>query len=226
MDDSAKDANFGRAPEPVRSCFRLAAIAPRTWRDIRRALRRFLEIVLILIILFEEWGWRPLAQALAWLARFRPWARVEAAIAALPPYPALFVFALPSALLIPLKFVALFLITKGYTLTAAALFVGAKVAGTALLARLFQLTRPALMRIAWFARAYDTLMPWKTALEDYVRASWAWRWGRLVKARAKNAAARAWRRWGPQVASSAQALHAASGRVARALRTGFGLTSK
>ena len=86
---------------------------------------------------------------------------------------------LPSALLLPLKFLALFLIAKGQFLLAGLLFVAAKVVATALVARLFMLTRPALMQIAWFAWAYDTVMPWKEALTEHVRASWPWRVGRV-----------------------------------------------
>jgi hypothetical protein len=35
-----------------------------------------------------------------------------------------------------------------------AVIVVAKIAGTALVARLFQLTQPALMKLGWFARFY------------------------------------------------------------------------
>ena len=85
-----------------------------------------------LIIVFEEWGWRPLADLLGRLARWRPWARIEYAIARLPPYAALLAFALPTLLLLPLKFVALFLIARGQLLLASVLFIAAKVVATAL----------------------------------------------------------------------------------------------
>jgi hypothetical protein len=68
---------------------------------------------------------------------------------------------------------------------------------TALIARLFVLTQPALMQIGWFAWSYDTAMPWKEALTARVRASWAWRVGRVAKERAKRALAAEARRWGP-----------------------------
>jgi hypothetical protein len=48
--------------------------------------------------------------------------------------------------------------------------------------RLFLLTQPALMQIGWFSWAYDTIMPWKDALVERVRASTVWRVGRIVKA--------------------------------------------
>jgi hypothetical protein len=169
------------------------------WLVAKPVLKRGLEFLLALIIVFEEWGWRPLAELLGQLARWRPWAVLESVIVRLPPYAALLVFALPTLLLLPLKFLALFLVANGQLVLATALFVAAKVVATALVARLFLLTQPALMRIGWFAWGYDTIMPWKEALVDRVHASWAWRVGRVVKERARRAALSEWRRWRPVV---------------------------
>ena len=173
--------------------------APGLLAVARPVLRWTAQIVLALLILLEEWGWQPLADLVGRLARWRPWARAETAIARLPPYAALVVFALPSLLLLPLKFLALFLIARGQLVLAGVLFAAAKVVATALVARLFMLTRPALMQIAWFAWAYDRFIPWKDALEAYVRASYVWRVGRVWKARAKRAAAAQWRLMRPAV---------------------------
>jgi hypothetical protein len=70
--------------------------------------------------------------------------------------------------------------------------VVAKVAGTALIARLFQLTQPALMKLGWFARFYGAWSLWKEALFMHVRASWAWRSARVIKRRVGQRLAR-WR---------------------------------
>jgi len=88
------------------------------WDLLRRVLRTALEIALALIILFEEWGWRPLADLLGRLARWRPWAAIESVIMRLPPYAALVVFVLPTTLLLPLKLLALLLIAKGQVIAA------------------------------------------------------------------------------------------------------------
>ena len=140
------------------------------WGVARPVLKRALEFLLALIIVFEEWGWRPLADLLGRLARWRPWAAVESVIIRLPPYAALVVFALPTVLLLPLKFLALFLVANGQIFLAGLLFVAAKLVATALVARLFMLTQPALMQIGWFASVHDTLMPWKEALVERVHA--------------------------------------------------------
>jgi hypothetical protein len=81
----------------------LAPMLRAGWAAVRPALRTALEILVALIIVFEEWGWRPLADLLGRLARWRPWAAIEAVIIRLPPYVALVVFALPTLLLLPLK---------------------------------------------------------------------------------------------------------------------------
>jgi hypothetical protein len=90
----------------------------------------------------------------------------------------------PSLVLFPLKLLALYLIATGHAIMAGLLFIGAKLVGTSVLARLYMLTSPQLMRIPWFARAHDKLMPWKDALFAKIRASWAWRYGRIVKHKA------------------------------------------
>jgi hypothetical protein len=148
--------------------------------------RRLFEVLLAIILIFEEWGWKPLARAMAWLGEFKLVARAETAVASLPPYGALAAFLGPSLVLFPLKLLALYLIATGHAIMAGLLFIGAKVVGTAILARLYMLTSPKLMQIGWFARAHDKLMPWKDALFAKIRASWAWRYGRIVKHKAAS----------------------------------------
>jgi hypothetical protein len=183
------------------------------WRVALPALRWTLQVLLALLILLEEWGWRPLAELLGRLARWRPWARLETSIARLPPYAALVAFALPSGLLLPLKFLALALIAKGQLVLAGLLFAGAKVVATALVARLFMLTKPALMQIGWFAWLYDRFIPWKDALEEYVRSSYVWRVGRFWTARLRKLARAQWRLWRPAALRLRNATGAAAQRL-------------
>ncbi|HET6390973.1 hypothetical protein [Hyphomicrobium sp.] len=171
------------------------------WAMIRGPLIAALQVVTALIILFEEWGWRPLSDLIARLAKFAPIAAAERLIARLPPYAALAALALPTTLLVPLKFVAVWLLANGHFLSATLLFIGAKIASTAVIARLFILTKPSLMQIGWFASAYNWLMPWKDALFAQIRASWVWRYGRVVKARTKQAVAKLWAQTRPQIAA-------------------------
>ncbi len=169
------------------------------WAISRGPLIAALQITAALIILFEEWGWRPLSELLGRLAKFAPIAAFERFIAGLPPYGALVALALPASLLLPLKLLAVWLLANEHFLTAALLFVGAKIASTALLARIFILTKPSLMQISWFARAFNWFMPWKDALYAQIRESWAWRYGRIVKMRLEAETRQAWKRLSPYI---------------------------
>jgi hypothetical protein len=170
------------------------------WTIAREPLIATLNVFAALIVLFEEWGWRPLSNAIARLAKFALVAKLERWIAGLPPYAALFTIALPTTLLLPLKFIAVWLLANNHFATATLLFFGAKLASTALIARVFILTKPALMRIPWFARLYDWFVPWKDALFAQIRASWVWRYGRMLKTRVRLAVARGWSRMQPRIA--------------------------
>jgi hypothetical protein len=210
---------------------RRAARAVRRWRPlVGIALRRggrillsALELLLALIILFEEWGWRSLAELIGRLARWRPFAALEALIIRLPPYAALVVFALPTLVLLPLKFVALLLISGRHVVAAGVLFVAAKIFATALIARLYLLTRPALMRIGWFAAAHDTLTPWKEALVSRVHDSWLWRGGRRCTALVSLFFELQWLRWRPAVLALARRARAAFSGAARGAVGGLAL---
>lgn len=151
----------------------------------RRFLRYIAMAALAVVLLFEEWGWEPLAAALARLARLPLWAWLERRIAALPPWAAVLVFFVPMVALFPIKLLALYLFAKGYATAGLGLLLAAKLAGTAVLARLFSLTQPALMRLAWFAYGYPRWKAWKDALFEKVRRSAPWRAGRHMKRRIK-----------------------------------------
>ena len=199
------------------------------WRAARPILRGILQMLLALIIVFEEWGWQPLADLLGRLAKWRPWAAVETAIARLPPYAALVVFVLPSAFLLPLKFLAVFLVARGQIVMAGLLFLAAKVVATALIARLFLLTQPSLMQIGWFARGYDIVMPWKDALVERVHNSWIWRAARVFKERVRRAVMRQWwqmrptmRLWRRRLSAATRAARAQAQHLARTMRQRIG----
>ena len=92
----------------------LATLIGRTlliaWDLVRPALVVALNVLAALILLFEEWGWRPLSNLVARLARFPLWAKTELWIAGLPPYGALLALGVPSAILVPAKLLGVFLL--------------------------------------------------------------------------------------------------------------------
>jgi hypothetical protein len=139
-----------------------------------RWLRALFGFLAALLILFEEWGWEPLQAGIARLVRALRLDSLERRIARLPPYVALVVTFAPVLLALPVKLAAVWLIARGQALLGLVLIVGVKVIGTAVLARLFALTRPTLMQLAWFARLHGRWMAWKGALLDWTRATPAW----------------------------------------------------
>lgn len=156
----------------------------------KKILRGLLLAPVALFLLFEEWGWEPLAAAFAALGRLPWWGRLERFITGLPPWAALLAFGVPVVALIPVKLVALYLFGEGHITVGLGLILAAKLAGTAMAARLFQLTQPALMRMAWFARLYTPWKAWKDKIIAQARASWPWRMAGRLKIRAGLAGAR------------------------------------
>ena len=140
-------------------------------RTLKKILRALLFPLVAGALLFEEWGWEPLAAAFAQLARLPLWARLELKISQLPPLGALLVFGVPLLGLLPVKLAALYLFGKGQATLGLVLLLGAKLGGTALLARLFQLTQPTLMQLRWFARWYPRWKAWKDGVLAQVRRS-------------------------------------------------------
>lgn len=158
---------------------------------VASVLKRAFGVLVALFVLFEEWGWEPLQRLMARIARLPGLRHLEAWVGRLPAWAALIVLVLPSLLLVPTKLGALWLIASGKQTLGVILIIVAKLVGTAMVARLFALTRPALMQMRWFAALYARWVAWKDALLATVRASWAWRAGRVMK----RAARRQWARW-------------------------------
>ena len=158
-----------------------------------RFLIRLAQLPVALLLLFYEWGWQTLGHVFDFLARLSLWRMLEDGIRRLPPWAALLLFALPTVLLLPVKLGALWLIGQGHEIIGVVAILGAKVVGTGVVARLFSLTQPALLRLRWFATFYRWLIPWKEVWMGAIRASWPWRVGRVLKFRAKRAVMAAYR---------------------------------
>ena len=97
---------------------------------IKKIIRSLLLAPLVLVLLFEEWGWKPLALLFAKLAKLPMWAGLERMIIHLPPGAALLAFGVPVASLIPVKLLALYLFAQGHAVSGLVLLIAAKVLGT------------------------------------------------------------------------------------------------
>ncbi len=129
-----------------------------------------LAIVAVVWLFLEEWLWDNMLAAMAWLAKLPPIRWLETQFAKLPPYAALVAFLIPAAVLLPFKLFAFWLIAHHHHLLGVQVFIIAKVVGTALLARIFALTKHALLTIGWFRKAYEAVTRWKAQLYAYVKS--------------------------------------------------------
>jgi hypothetical protein len=158
---------------------------------LARAARGTLTLLAALWIFLEEWVWDAMQACMAWVGKLPGVRWCEARIARLPPYAALVAFLIPAAILIPFKLLAVWLIARGHALLGVEVFIVAKIVGTAFLARIFALTRPALLSIGWFARLHAAFTAWRDRLYAYVKSLPAWRAARASIAVARGAL-RAW----------------------------------
>ena len=125
---------------------------------LRRRLFAPLVYLAALFLIFEEWLWDVGARLMAKLAEFPPLRALERIICSLGPAAAMAVFLLPAVMLFPVKLLALFAMARGHAFMGVSVFVLAKVAGAAAVARLYSLTRPALLRLRWFAWLHGRFM--------------------------------------------------------------------
>lgn len=140
----------------------------------RHIVRALLAVLAALWMVLEEWIWDSLTAVMAALGRLPPVRWLERRVARLSPYAAMSVFVLPWLVLLPAKVLAFWFIGTGHLRLGVLVFVLAKVIGTALLARLFTLTRPALLSIAWFRRLHAWFTSWRDRLYAFVRSLRAW----------------------------------------------------
>jgi hypothetical protein len=130
-------------------------------------MRRLLHPLLILLALFfllEAWLWERLAPIVAWVVARIPLHKVKARIATwiegLSPAATLVVFVVPFIVLSPLKFLEVWFVARHNWLGVVATLVLAKVLGLGVTAFIFDVTRPKLLQLPWFARLYSRVLVW------------------------------------------------------------------
>lgn len=141
-----------------------------------RRIVRVLWVILALLFLLEAWLWARLAPIVGFLVSLLPLktikARTAALIEALPPAATLVVFLVPIGILLPVKIGAVWLLHGGHWLAGVGLLIFAKLAGLGVTAFVFEITRPKLMQLAWFAKLYALVMrglDWAHAMVDPIK---------------------------------------------------------
>jgi hypothetical protein len=161
---------------------------PPTPGFTQRFIKRPLYAALALLLLLEEWLWdalkRAVAQAAMWLSQWSAWRAFEAWLSRRTPRQAVFALLVPWLLLLPVKFLVIALLGKGRVVAGLGLALLTKIIGTAFITRIFTLTKPALMQVAWFARFHEAVTGWLARAHAWVNSLPA-----VVQARAR------WREW-------------------------------
>jgi hypothetical protein len=156
---------------------------------LKRLLAAPFALIAAIVVLFEEWLWDDLQRLAAAIGRLPLFRQIESLIAGLPPYAALAMFGAPSLLLIPVKLAALYFIAHGQPTLGLVTAVAAKIAGTALVARVYALTHPNLLRIGWFAFLHARFLAFKTRIHEAIKSTRLYKAARRLHVRMRAAAA-------------------------------------
>lgn len=113
--------------------------------------------ILAVFVLFEEWLWDILATIAYWLSHLLHLKRFDAWLSSLNPIPALCAFFIPLIIVTPFNLLALFLLAHGAIIQGVILEIIIKLIGTLLIARVFRLTKPALLTFTWLSLIYNTI---------------------------------------------------------------------
>lgn len=170
-----------------------------------RRLFKPLWVLLAVIFLIEAWLWdhlEPVVERVVAripLRAFKHW--LAGKIGALSPALTLIVFVVPAVLLFPLKLLGLWLLSHEYWVGAISMMVFAKLLGVGVTAFIFDLTRPKLLQMQWFAKLYawvlalrakaaELVNPIKLRIREIMRSEgdgWLSRTRRLIQRFRKNA---------------------------------------
>jgi hypothetical protein len=90
-------------------------------------------------------------------------------IEALRPYPSLFLLALPTATVEPLKLAAVAVAGKGHWVAGTAMVVGCYAFSLLVIERLFVIVKPKLVMIPWFAQLWERVLSLRTRMLGMLR---------------------------------------------------------
>lgn len=142
---------------------------------IKSLIKNSLGVFIAMWVLAEDVFWSVCERLMAFVVRWE-WLKVlEKKIASFGPYTALAMFLIPGLVLIPFKLSGVFLMGHGHYVLGLIMFLLAKLAGTAIGARLFVILKPSLMKLPWFAKYFTKFIDWKTRVIVFAKSSYAYR---------------------------------------------------
>jgi hypothetical protein len=133
-------------------------------RFVRRLLTPPMLVLAALFLLWEEWLWVHLETVMSRLAKAPALRKLETRIARLPPAAAMATFLTPSILLFPVNLAGIWLTAQGRPAAGTSLLIAAKLVGTAVVAHLFRICRPALLSLGWFRWLHDAFLHLRSRL--------------------------------------------------------------
>ena len=148
---------------------------------LRDLLLRLLTPIAVIVFLVEDLLIRRLGRLLGRLAAWPPIARAEAWAAKLPPYGALALFLVPSALIVPEKLLLILLFHRHHYWLGLGVLVGAKLFATAVIGRILSICHPSLSKLAWFRRADDWVRLTRNRIYGAIKRTTLWQLGERAK---------------------------------------------
>ncbi len=124
-------------------------------KELPRRAGRFIFIVLAALwIMFEEWVWDNIMAVMEKIGRLKIINRFDTFLIKQNPFLLLSLFLFPFLIMIPAKIYGLYLVADGKAVRGILIFVLAKGIITAIITRLFFVTKDKLMQIKAFAASY------------------------------------------------------------------------
>ncbi len=122
-------------------------------------LKRIFLFILSVIFIIEAWLWETTGALVSRLVGWIPFDHIKRVITArvehLSPYATLGVFVIPAIVLLPLKFIAVWLFTKGHLLGGMSMVLLSKLMGFGVASFLFTLCKPKLMQLRAIRWVYE-----------------------------------------------------------------------
>ena len=125
-----------------------------------------------LVLLLETWLWDRLQPIFIVLVARLPLETIKKQIASwveqLSPAFSLVVFAVPLGLLLPFKIAALWLLARGYWISAASTLILAKLVGLGSTSFVYDTTRTKLLQLGWFCSLHNRVIAWRAWSHEMV----------------------------------------------------------
>jgi hypothetical protein len=145
---------------------------------LKRVIRLILISLAAIWMLFEDWVWDTIVDLMTEVGRLKIINRFESFLTRQNQYLLLTLFTFPFLIVIPAKLYGLYLIADGKVIRGVTIFIVAEVLITALVTRLFIISKDKLLQIKAFKTFYDWFKDKKEWLYSELRKLRAWQLAR------------------------------------------------